>query len=96
MLQKSTPIELKHVFNKNDYATTSEWIRFNFQKKLTNKNIFNLQKKGQLFKSIQPLKKPSLFKKYLKYHSLKYTRLSHITDIQPIKTIRYIEPIKSI
>lgn len=60
------------------------------------KTYSTYKKKGQLFKSIQALKKPSPFKKYLKYHSLKYTRLSHITDIQPIKTIRYIEPIKSI
>ena len=54
------------------------------------------KKKKKLFKNIQPLKNHSSFKKYLKYHSLKYTKLSHITDIQPIKTIRYIEPIKSI
>lgn len=52
MLQKSTPIELKHVFNKNDYATTSEWIRFNFQKKLNQQ------------KHIQPTKKGSAFQKH--------------------------------
>lgn len=51
MLQKSTPIELKHVFNKNDYATTSEWIRFNFQKKLNQQ------------KHIQPTKKKVSFSK---------------------------------
>ena len=63
MLQKSTPIELKHVFNKNDYATTSEWIRFNLQKKLNQqkhiqptKKKVSFSKAFKLWKNLHPLK----------------------------------------